>query len=214
MISRAYIDISAVIISCDERRALCEETIGALRSSDWGDRSIDVIKNPVLGPPPEEAMLSNSRLALEKGAINGTEFVLFLEDDLLFNRYLIHNLSTWEPVVQGKITVASLYDPGVFSVYRDPKGRFFVAHPLQIYGSQAFLITSSTIHFVLMHWDEVQGLQDIRISRLAARLQLPIYYHIPSLVQHIGRRSTWGGRSHRAHNFDPSWPFTEGGGYE
>jgi len=41
-------------------------------------------------------------------------------------------------------------------------------------------------HFV-EHWWEVEGMQDIKMSRLAAQLA-PIYYHQPSLVQHVGPR--------------------------
>jgi hypothetical protein len=39
---------------------------------------------------------------------------------------------------------------------------------------------------------------------LAARLG-PIYYHTPSLVQHLGRQSAWGGHFHYAPDFDPKF---------
>jgi len=39
----------------------------------------------------------------------------------------------------------------------------------------------------------------------AAGRAVPIYYHRPSLVEHIGDVSTWGGRHHRAVDFDRDW---------
>jgi hypothetical protein len=48
-------------------------------------------------------------------------------------------------------------------------------------------------------------MQDIKISRLVGRLGHPIIYHAPSLVQHTGKTSVWGGTFHRAVDFDPEW---------
>jgi hypothetical protein len=48
-------------------------------------------------------------------------------------------------------------------------------------------------------------MQDIRILSLAKRMGKPVFYHAPSLVQHIGAKSTWGGGFHKAFDFDPSW---------
>jgi hypothetical protein len=49
-------------------------------------------------------------------------------------------------------------------------------------------------------------MQDIKMSRLAARLG-PIYYHLPSLVQHVGVKSTWtdDSRFHDTKSFDRDW---------
>jgi len=57
-------------------------------------------------------------------------------------------------------------------------------------------------HFVENWWD-VEGMQDIKMSRLAALLG-PIYYHQPSLVQHVGVVSTWtdDARFHDTKTFD------------
>ena len=41
------------------------------------------------------------------------------------------------------------------------------------------------------------------MSRLAAKGGWAIYYYAPSLVQHVGRESTWGGGYHYAPDFDP-----------
>jgi hypothetical protein len=80
-----------------------------------------------------------------------------------------------------------------------------VIAPHSIFGSQAFLISSRAAHYFVRHWNEVEGLQDIKMSRLAGRLKRPLYYHTPSLIQHVGRESLWGGGFHQAPDFDPLW---------
>ena len=42
------------------------------------------------------------------------------------------------------------------------------------------------------------------LGRIAAQVG-PIYYHTPSLVQHIGLASTWGGQRHQTNDFMPDW---------
>jgi len=125
---------------------------------------------------------------------------LFLEDDLDFNVHLRHNLETWEPLVSGAITLAGLYNPNIAA--RSQGERLFIADPDAIYGSQAFLLSRECIRFILDHWEEAGGAQDLKFSRLASLLNRPIYYHLPSLVEHVGTTSTWGGAVHFAVDFD------------
>ncbi len=70
---------------------------------------------------------------------------------------------------------------------------------------QALLLSKEAIDYIMPRWNDVPGAQDIKISRLVGRLERPILYHAPSLVQHIGTRSTWGGGFHQARDFDRSW---------
>jgi hypothetical protein len=73
-----------------------------------------------------------------------------------------------------------------------------------VYGSQAFLLSRATVALVLAGWDGVPGMQDIKISRIAAKAG-PIHYHRPSLVQHVRAPSTWGGPQHWARDYSASW---------
>jgi hypothetical protein len=41
------------------------------------------------------------------------EYVLFLEDDLEFNRHIRHNLQRWEPLKNRQATLAGLYNPNL-----------------------------------------------------------------------------------------------------
>jgi len=67
------------------------------------------------------------------------------------------------------------------------------------------VLSRRAVKYIVDHWDEVEGKQDIRISRLAGRLQPMMFYHSPSLVQHVGLESTWGGGFHTARDFDRDW---------
>ena len=80
-----------------------------------------------------------------------------------------------------------------------------IVAPHSVFGSQAFLISRPTVEHLIRHWKKVDGMQDIKISRLAGLLRNPIFYHAPSLVQHIGVHSVWGGSFHQAMDFDSAW---------
>ena len=80
-----------------------------------------------------------------------------------------------------------------------------VVAPHSIFGSQAFLLSLPAARHIVRHWSKIDGMQDIRISRLAGQLGQPLFYHAPSLVQHVGVTSIWGGAFHQAVDYDASW---------
>jgi hypothetical protein len=81
---------------------------------------------------------------------------------------------------------------------------FAAVPPEQVYGTQAWVLSRATARYVLDHWDEIGGYPDIRISRLAGRVT-PLWYHLPSLVQHLAVPSVWGGVPHTAPDYDADW---------
>jgi hypothetical protein len=145
----------------------------------------------------------NALTALRASLKLETQFILFLEDDLAFNAHLFHNLTQWRPLRSGSLGMASLYNPTIHQMELSHAEHWFKADAGAVYGSQAFLFSTDTARFIAEHWHEVEGMQDIKMSRLAARGGWPIYYYSPSLVQHIGKMSTWGGGYHYAPDFDP-----------
>ncbi|MBU6401529.1 MAG: hypothetical protein KGS61_14525, partial [Verrucomicrobia bacterium] len=124
---------------------------------------------------------------------------------LAFNRHLRHNLLSWQPLRDGQLTLASLYNPYVGELAVDVPNCAVVIDAASVFGSQAFVLSRKAARYIADHWAEIEGMQDIKMSRLAGRLKRPIFYHAPSLVQHVGRRSLWGGRFHRSFDFDPDW---------
>jgi hypothetical protein len=199
-------EIVAYMVSCLAREAVRAATLERLAATDWpGD--VVVVIDEVQAERAQERQERTARRLLETAAADGAAFVLFLEDDLDFNVNLHHNLTRWSPLLSagpdGHL-LGSLYDPGVAAVSWDRDRAFSVAHPELVYGSQAFLLSRATVLQVLEGWDSVEGMQDIKISRLAAGAG-PIHYHRPSLVQHVDAPSTWGGPRHWARDFSSSW---------
>ena len=143
--------------------------------------------------------------ALQWGLSAGADYILFLEDDLAFNRHLRHNLERWRPLRTGEIALAGLYNPNLRESAYDLQNQAVVVAPQSVFGSQAFVISISAVARVVRHWDEIEGMQDIKISRIAGRLKYPVLYHCPSLVQHVGKSSVWGGAFHQARDVDAHW---------
>jgi hypothetical protein len=199
-------EIVAYMLSCDAREAVRAATLERLKATDWpGD--VVVVIDRVRAERAQERVERTGLRLLETAAADRSTFVLFLEDDLEFNIHLHHNLTHWSPVVsagpEGHL-LGSLYDPGVPSLCWERERAFSIADPNLVYGSQAFLLSRATVLAVLERWDDVPGMGDIKISRLAAA-NGPIHYHRPSLVQHLDVPSTWGGPRHRALDFSSSW---------
>jgi len=196
----------AYVLSCPAREELRRQTVMNLEHTDWQGEPEIIIDQTTCERREERQERSALRL-LETAIADGPSFILFLEDDLDFNRHLRNNLDHWYPLRHMRGSghfFASLYNPNVRPLVRSAQHSFMVADPNTVYGSQAFLLSSTTARHIVEHWGDVIGMQDIKMSRLAARV-CPLYYHIPSLVQHIGIQSAWGGRFHSASDFDADW---------
>lgn len=198
--------LHACMISCHEREAVRTETLQRLTQTDWGTRPVQVQIDPQRFPSKWDSQAHNIWLALQGALKTDAEFFLFLEDDLQFNRHLRHNLEAWSPMRRRKLTLASLCNRGGYALACDVKHNLTVAYPKSIEGSQAFVLSRSATQYILDHWKEERVPFDLRAPRLAARLGHPIYYHAPSLVQHVGHQSTFGGLDFKsAVDFDPEW---------
>jgi ADP-heptose:LPS heptosyltransferase len=202
---RRTIKMEAMMISCKERDELRRRTLENLAKTDWGDMPLHVHFDTPGDGTFQQRQVQSSRLALAKSLEFGADYILFLEDDLDFNRHIRHNLCHWDPIRRGVVTLAGLYNPRLRESACDLRSHARIIDPNSAFGSQALLLSKETVAYVVRRWDDVPGLQDTRISRLAGRLGKPVFYHAPSLVQHIGASSTWGGGFHRAFDFDPLW---------
>jgi len=201
------IKIEAVMISCEQRNELRQQTLQNLARTDWGSAPL-VQMDDGHGNRPVQRQLRSTRLVLKAALERNPDYILFLEDDLLFNRHLRHNLFNWSPVKAGMVTVASIYNPKLPDLACDVTHNVRVVHPDSVFGSQALLISNRTAKYVLQNWNQGGAGQDLKMARLAGRLKKPIFYHAPSLVQHVGFQSAWGGHFHQAQDFDPEWKAT------
>ena len=200
------ISIKAYILSCPDREPLRLQTLVNLRSTDWNEEPAIEIDQTTCERRQERQERTALRL-LQRAVEEGSEYILFLEDDLDFNLHLRRNLQYWYPLVRTATRThffASLYNPNVRRLAQSPHYAFFVADPNAVFGSQAFLLSLITARYITERWSDVVGMQDIKMSRIAAQVS-PIYYHMPSLVQHIGVTSAWGGGFHSASDFSRDW---------
>ncbi len=198
--------IAAFMMSCAERQLVREETLRNLSRSDW-DGEVAVELDRESAERRQERQETTALRLLERAQVAEADFVLFLEDDLDFNLHLRHNLGHWAPLRDAgprSHFFGSLYNPNIRIKSQEPARAFFIAEPECVYGSQAFILALPTVGYIVEGWAEVPGMQDIKMSRLAARV-CSVYYHAPSLVQHLSVPSVWGGLYHWASDFDPTW---------
>jgi hypothetical protein len=193
------------MISCPEREKLRQQTLENLAATDWGSEAVLVQIDSGTLENRQRRQEHTAWLALARCLQTDAEYVLFLEDDLEFNRHIRHNLQRWAPLKNHQVTLAGLYNPNLPLLACDVKLHLCVVAPHNVYGSQAFLVSRATAEYFVRHWNEIAGMQDIKMSRLAGRLNRTLLYHAPSLVQHAGVQSVWGGGFHRADDFDAFW---------
>src|ERR1019366_3922887 len=195
----------AGMISGVKRDKSRQQTLDNLARTDWDDAPLLVKIDDGDADGYREREAQCAYLALEKGLEHGADYILLLEDDLDFNQHLGHNLHNWGPLKAGVVTLASLFNPGVRELACDLRNNARIVNPKAVFGSQAFLIANDTVQYIVRHWDEVEGGQDIKISRLAGRQRKLIFYHAPSLVQRIRTPSAPGASFREAVDFDPHW---------
>jgi hypothetical protein len=196
----------AYMMSCEARRESRAQTLELLAATDWNE-DVRVVLDESTAERPQERHQQTARRLLEQGVADDADVILFLEDDLEFNRHLRHNLHHWTPLRnlqrRGHF-FGSLYNPSIHELEVNDAGGFFVADPHAVYGSQAFLVAIATARHMVEHWEELAEATDIKMSRMVIPL-CPIYYHRPSLVQHRPVSSTWGGPYHSACDYQGNW---------
>jgi hypothetical protein len=206
--------IVAHILTCPERVPVLGNTLAALRATDWGEPP-EVSENRDTHPDPLIRIQRGTRAVLERALAGDADFILFLEDDLAFNRHLRANLQRWAPLqaaAADRPFFASLFrPPGVPVSQRETGSDVALLPPGETYGNLALVLSRATARHALEHWDEEALEADRKLPRLAARLG-PLYLHAPSLVQHLGVRSTWGGAFLQALDFEPTWRGGEASG--
>ena len=202
--SRA-LKIEAIMVSCAGRKQWREQTLANFARTDWGDSPFHLHIDD-----SDENDFSQRRdqctyLALRGSLKRAADYVLLLEDDLDFNRHIQHNLNRWNPLNNGTVALAGLFNPRVRELAADLKNNARIVDPKSIFGSQAFLIAKKTVARLVRRWGKGGDLRPSGICRVAAGLPHPVFYHAPSLVQHIGKPSAPGMGFLQAIDFHPNW---------
>jgi hypothetical protein len=195
------------MVSCAQRDDVRAQTLHSWRQTDWDG---EVLVELDRGFHPEvAARIEDTWLRVIQAAADDPEarFSLLMEDDLLFNRFLRHNLQRWPPLVgiagnpRDCPFYGSIYRCDQPMYWRHQGQRYFLAAPERAWGAQAILLSRATARHIVKHWPAGPEPQDLKMAALAAQIGL-VHYHDPSLVQHRAVPSTWSPRSHQASDFD------------
>lgn len=194
------------VMSCAERHATLASTLSRLAACGWPPVDHVVLDDGV-GARPIERIHRTWRRMIREASLADSPFVLLLEDDLVFGRFFTENLRSWNvlnQVARGGAFYGSLYNAGRPFLARRPLERYLVADARFVWGSQALVLTPGTARYVDANWDTGSGNPDQRMPLIASRVT-PIYYHLPSLVDHAPVPTTWGGIDHTALDFDSDY---------
>ncbi len=195
--------IQPIVVTCPERAEMLDQTLARFQATDWGAPPFVQMDAAVSGDGQTRQTNNVWQALAWFMEMNDADFALLLEDDLDFNRFLRWNLERWSPMVEGQLHLGSLYNPNVRRV--DEGTDHFTADPNACYGSQAYLLSREAVSLSLRDWEKVVGMQDIKLTRIIAGAGHAVYYHKPSLVQHVGTESCWGGGFHHASDFSGAW---------
>lgn len=193
------------MVTCRERSSARAVSLRSFAESDWGAAPI-VLRNDSKHPLPIVRIRDGWKLALQFASTSSANVVLLMEDDILINRHVLHNVQAWQPLheMMDGLFFGSLYNPGVPPIRVDEHGRHFVARHELTWGAQALLVSPRMARIILEHWSLEQGHADRAMTRIACRM-VPFFYHVPSLVEHQRAPSTWRGLRHCAKDFSTDW---------
>lgn len=190
--------------TCPGRERVLGETLASLAESDWPVPPL-VVPDTLNLPNRQKSQVGTAgkvlALALEQPE---WDYLVYCEDDVIFNRHLHHNLSSWLPVTLGICLVGCLYQG---DKWPDQGRNYGFAPAAKIGGSQAVVIRRDWVGELSRRWDELRwcGMQDLRFFGSLGGTFPSVYVHNPNLVQHRSEPSTWGGQPHTSPNFDQDY---------
>lgn len=192
------------IMTCDRiNRGSLETTLASLRESDWGEEPL-VISDTTKHYDPKISQTNTAFQILQEAMKHEWDYLVFCEDDVLFNKHLRNNLDNWTPVKYGMCLVGSLYQGDVpAKVYGGDYGLYDAT---LIGGSQAVVVKRCWLPVLLDMWVGLKvGMQDMRFFFGVNEFFPFVYVSHPNLVQHQPVPSTWAGPKHQSVTFDPDW---------
>ena len=187
--------------TCAAREKVREQTLSLLRSTDWGQEP-ELVIDEGQGKTIRQRIYYTHHRMLERASKSDADVVLLLEDDLDFHIGLRAHVETWSVFASRTAHFfGSLYNPGMFDTVRVDDRTLCAQMVRKPWGAQAIVMNQPTLRYILRFWNQAlfgySG--DLRMYALAHKVT-PVYFHCPSLVQHVGH-TTWGWIAHRADDF-------------
>lgn len=208
------VPLAVVMASCAARESGRVKTLEGLSVAGWPQDQVRVVVDEGRFRDPIDNLTHTAWRGLQAAFESGAELTLYLEDDLAFNRHLMENLRGWGPLVRRELHVGSLCNLGFHELAWDVPGHMRLVHPSQVLGTQSVLLSRQMLRYCLDHWFEGPPDLDLKLRHLARQARQPFFYHYPSLVQHVGRRSTLGNHFREAVDFDEVWKTSAAPGLE
>lgn len=202
--------IPLYILTCAQRKQQLDSTLTSLAASDWPHAPVIVCDSCAIESRGLTETNPRARGTRAYGHILGlfsaseARLALIVEDDVVFNHYLAHNLALWPVLDWPDFALGNLYNIGFTGMDASvPAG--FEPHSKACYGSQALLLTHALACHLLNVWPNYPDLgQDIIIYKEHCIVGRH-FVHRPSLVNHVGGQSLVGSHNHVACDFNQSW---------
>lgn len=180
--------ISVFLQTCPQRRTDRLLTIESLKQSDVGDGFT------VLEHPEGQDKRAFFRRVLETMADSGADYALRLEDDVIVNRHILHNLSTWGAIDDPLFGAGWLFVPEAalsvhFGTSRGTKYRALA----EMWAALAVVIPVKYVSVCLDELDRSEKLeQDLIMSRAVWKLSKRCFFHEPSLAENRDPPTAFG----------------------
>jgi len=225
-------DIAVVVHTCPARREKWGPLLDSIEQSDIKNRNVDPYFD--LAIEPKGASNFEKRLhylSLLCRNARKAPYVLRLEDDIIVNKHILHNLCTWPALDDPSFGMGLafvnhlLYElpqsrdnvSGTFGTFRDPtstpwaQAHFFKSEHL-IPAAQCYFEELADKHSdYYRRLGKVALAFDWAITTAMGRMGYNVYLHQPSLVQctEVADTRALSGEAvavpHRARDFDPDW---------
>lgn len=179
------------------------KTVASIERSDIGTKYLVCEDRKVRTFPKDYADLQKTwdsywRDMLKAAEVRKCQYILRLEDDVIVNQHILHNLSTWAALKHPRFGFGTLFTPNYWYRHpqhfkRDPDDQSMYRNLIDVEGAQGQLVRVDTFPKIL---DGVQKAREQRglgkpqhgpsfdwaLSRSAWQLGLRVFVHVPALV--------------------------------
>lgn len=180
--------IAVFLQTCPQRRTDRLPTIESLKQSDVGGDFT------VLEHPEEQDKRAFFRHVLETMAESGADYAIRFEDDVIVNRHILHNFSSWSALDDPLFGAGWLFVPAAalsvhFKTSRGVKYRALS----EMWASLAVAIPVKYVTACLDELAQAKKLeQDIILSRAVWRMGKRCFFHEPSLAENRNPPTAFG----------------------
>lgn len=186
--------LHTAIITCPQRAGVLQQTLVSYHDTDLVAAPYVFTDDRNL-PDKRVSQAENALRALKSMLDVPWQWLLFAEDDVEFNRHILHNLFTWPELCRGYVQCGRLYSVETYGG--------IAPNAAAVANSQGILLSRKLVTQIVADWYKFAPhvMSDIRIFRIAGR----VHTHQPNLIQHRTEVSTWGGAKHVSTTFDYDW---------